>query len=303
MTSPLKKRKLSFSSSNGSLTNDSFSYKAKNDDAGVELTHKKKLRKAGLPLNYEQLVRVICPPLRNKYTYPSYTFNWTDNQEFVSESLCLHKKLLLDLKKLVAAHNGRNWAVSSLSDGNLNPYQFKFNGGKFKYRVMNTCMNVVHIEFREYKMKKGLFKEKGLYTTESPLRLWNRDQSNNLAHGQQPNGSAPVVIDQLLNESYLQSWSVFNSTLCDIDNGEQINAATIPVGKRPSRMSIELKRMYDKGSTTKVTLHPGQSFVYEVAIDYLHTNPIEDYIENAEGVTLNKIKKVITASFDVVDDE
>jgi hypothetical protein len=43
--------------------------------------------------------------------------------------------------------------------------------------------------------------------------------------------------------------------------------------------------------------------VYEVASDYLHANPIEDYIENAEGVTLSKIKKVIEASFEAVDDE
>ena len=42
---------------------------------------------------------------------------------------------------------------------------------------------------------------------------------------------------------------------------------------------------------------------YEVASDYLHTNPIDEYIENAEGVTLAKIKKVIKASFEVVDDE
>ncbi len=43
--------------------------------------------------------------------------------------------------------------------------------------------------------------------------------------------------------------------------------------------------------------------VYEVASDYLHANPIEEYIENAEGVTLAKIKKVINASFEAVDDE
>ena len=42
---------------------------------------------------------------------------------------------------------------------------------------------------------------------------------------------------------------------------------------------------------------------YEVASDYLHTNPIDEYIENAEGVTLAKIKKVIKESFEVVDDE
>ena len=282
MASPLKKRKLSFSSSNGSLTNDSYSYKAKNDDAGVELIHKKKVRKAGLPLNYKQLIRVMCPPLRSKYTYPSYIFKWTDNQEFVSESLCLHKKLLLDLKRLAVAHNGRTFATTlSTGDGGLQPFQFKFNGGKFKYRVMNTCMNTVHIEFREYKMKKGLFKDKGLYTTESPLRIWNRDQSNVVATGQTPQGPVPLgIMDQLTNESYLQTWSVANTTLCDIENGEQINAATIPVGKRPTRMSIELKRMFDKGSTTKVTLHPGQSFVYEVAVDPF-------YMPSSIGQSLN----------------
>jgi len=258
------KRKLSFASS---LSNDSFSYKSKSDDAGVVLKHKVKKTKVGIPLKFKDVVDLLAPPIKYKFTYPTGFADWSANQEYVHESLCLDKKLYLNLKLQVANRNGRLWGNVNAVDADLWQTNFKFNGGTFKYIVMNTCNNVVHLEFREYKMKKGLYKDKGLYTTQSPLKLFNLDQSNVTNIGQLPYGSGNApVLEQLVNDDYLQNWTVSNVATCDSADFERINQAFIPVGKRPGRSSPQLRALYDAGSITKVTLQPGQTFEYNVYI-------------------------------------
>ena len=260
------KRKLSFSSTN-SLSNNSFSYSAKTDDAGVVLKHRVKKMKVGMPLKFKDVVDLLAPPIKYKFTYPTGFADWSANQEYVHESLCLDKKLYLNLKLQVANRNGRLWGNVNAVDADLWQTNFKFNGGTFKYTVMNTCNNVVHLEFREYKMKKGLFKDKGLFTTESPLKLFNLDQSNVAGIGQLPYGAGNApVLEQLKNDDYLQSWTVSNVSTPDSADFERINQAFIPVGKRPGRSSPQLRALYDAGSVTKVTLQPGQTFEYNVYI-------------------------------------
>lgn len=267
-TSPLRKRKLSFASSNGSLSNNSFSYKAKNDDAGTEVHHKAKVLKSAPPLSFETLSNILCPNIRFKYTYPSFVVNWSDNQEKCLETINLHKTMVKDLKKVLVSYSGRGFAnFFNGSDLQNNASKLKFTGGKFVYRVMNTCTNTVFLEFREYKMKANKFRDSGYYTTQSPLRLFRQDQRNDVDIGQAGYGVFPLVIDQLSNESSLQDWSISTSIIPDISKGEQISECTLPVGKRPARTSRELRRIYDAGSITKVELRPGQSFIYEVGID------------------------------------
>jgi len=42
--------------------------------------------------------------------------------------------------------------------------------------------------------------------------------------------------------------------------------------------------------------------VYEVDKDYLHFNPLEEYVASSKGVTLAKLKKVIKAAYEAVSD-
>jgi len=42
--------------------------------------------------------------------------------------------------------------------------------------------------------------------------------------------------------------------------------------------------------------------VYEVDKDYLHFNPLEEYVASSKGVTLAKLKKVIKAAYEAVSE-
>lgn len=291
----MSKRARTQSESSYTLSNGSFNYKTPNEEAGVEVHHRVRQAKAGRPLDLEKLVNIICPPLKFKYTWPSNQLLWSENQEFVLETVCLDKFMLQGMKRLITDTSGNPVFVKGPpgnTDGAAYASSFKFEGGKWTYRAQNTCNNTVYLEFREFKKKSANAADPGTFTIDSPLNCWHRDQSQNTTHGQLPYNLLTSTEVMLQNNTNLSSWTVNNSSNPAVAGGlETINSAFIPCFKRPNRSSPQLRSNWDAGSVTKVELKPGQTFIYEVVINPFYLSKAKDM---SNDLTTNNILQFYT---------
>lgn len=217
---------------------------------------------------YKELVNMIAPPMTLHLTHSSYRTDWSVNQSYVEEFLFMGQTELRDLRSKCRDGGLLRTVPAGEVAYNDNQTRFKYEGGKIKMQLMNTCNMNIFIEFREYKMKKGNFAV-GFSTSDSPLNQWYRDQLNNYLTGDGAYAAANYPIDT----ARLSNWPQVGGT-----NGPQaitlstktasgmINGSEIPCDKRPSRNSPSLHRNYNLVETTRFTLKPGDVGIYETRI-------------------------------------
>lgn len=240
-------------------------------DGSREFKRKASGARAPFVFAYKTLVDSVCPPWTHKNTCVSSKHGWNVNQELVLEYLLMDKDFVRKymLKSLTSDVNPfNNYIALGNTDGYMDQMRVKFEGGKFAYTIINTCTNTVYLEFREYKLK-GDFFATGHLPANGPLRMWQMDQYNSNTPGEltgiYQGDQLPYSNNAPGDDDFLAKWLI---TAQSPDTKGLVNAATIPPMKRPQKCSPQLHKTYDLGPVTKVTLHPGDTFVYETRVNH-----------------------------------
>ena len=173
--------------------------------------------------------------------------------------------------------------------------QVRYEGGKYTFNIMNTCNNTLYFEFRQYKIDPNLGNTGAIASNRSPLICFQTDQQNTHDFGDLPYPAATAgAVEGGLpsNTNRLSDWSVTNAgevasadsnVNAQLSNSGYINSALLPAFKRPQRSSPQLHKAYNQVQVLKVTLKPGDTFVYEVRINPFIINGADQFV-NSSGV-------------------
>lgn len=251
-----------------------------------EYQHNESSKRVSVPLPYKVIEQMISPTWSEKVTQVPFAIDVGANTENIQEFLLMSRNdVLARLKKAgqvspfqaLLEANATMTTTAQLTTPSAQVQQLiKFEGGRYRFRFINTCSNAIHFEFRQFKGATASLQVGHKASTKSPLFLWSTDQANTAEFGDLP-FPAQISGQNPENTARLAGWTISNSTnvvaleanatISTLTYGGLINYATLPAMKRPQRSSPLLHSQYDKIAASKIVLKPGDTFVYDIRIN------------------------------------